>query len=67
MSWIALVQHEADLFVTEALDPFFVPREKWHFHSVDTRNIPLVNVISKVIITPRKRVSKFSFVKNKKK
>ena len=62
----APLQHEADPFLTEALDHFFGPEEKLHFHSVDTRNKPLVSIISKVIDELRKRVSKFVFTKGKK-
>jgi hypothetical protein len=64
--WNAPLQHEADAFLTESLDHFFGLGEKWHFHSVDTKNRPLVSVISKVIDKLRKRVSKFSFMKEKK-
>jgi hypothetical protein len=64
--WNAPLQDEADPFLTEALVHFFGPGEKWHFHSVDSRNIPLVSIISKVIDKLRKRVSKFQFMKEKK-
>ena len=65
--WNAPLQHEADPFLTESLNHFFGPGEKWHFHSVGTRNKRLVNIISKVIDKLRKRLSKFLFMKEKKK
>ena len=64
--WNAPLQHEADAFLAESLDHFFGPGEKWQFHSVDTRNIQRVSVISKVIDKLRKRVSKLSFMNEKK-
>ncbi len=66
LAWNAPLQHEANSFLTEALDHFFGQGENRHFHSVDPRNKPLVSVISKVMDKLRKRVSKFSFMKEKK-
>ncbi len=62
----APLQHEADAFLADSLDHFFGPGEKWHFHPLDPRNTPRVNVVSKMIDKLRKRVSKFSFMKEKK-
>ena len=64
--WNAPLQHEADHFLTESLNHFFGPGEKWHFHSVDPRIRPLASVISKVIDKLRKRVLKFSSMNEKK-
>ncbi len=64
--WNAPLQYETDPFLTEALNHFFGPGKKWHFHSVDTSSRPLVSTISKVIDKLRKRVSKFLYIKEKK-
>jgi hypothetical protein len=61
--WNVPLQHEADAFLAESLDHFFGPGDKWHFHSLDSRNKSLVSVISKVIDKLKKYVSKFSFMK----
>jgi hypothetical protein len=64
--WNAPLLHEADLFISEALDQHFGAEGKWHFYSVDKRSRPLVSRISKVIDRLKKRISKFSFMKAKK-
>ena len=63
--WNAPLQHEADPFLKESLDQHFGP-SKWHFYSVDKKNIPLVIRISKVIDMLKNNLSKFSFMKAKK-
>ena len=64
--WNATLQHEADPFIPEAIDHFFGPGEKLHLHSVDARKRPLVSFIPKVIDKPKKCVTKFIFIKEKK-
>ena len=64
--WNAPLLHEADPFISEALDQHLEEESKWHFYSVDKRSRPLVSRISKVIDMLKKRISKFSFIKAKK-
>jgi hypothetical protein len=64
--WNTPLQHEADLFLKEALDHYFGPGKPWHFYSIDKQNRVLVSKVSKVIDRLRKRLSKFSFMKEKK-
>ena len=64
--WNMPFQHEADLFLKEALDHYFGPGKPWHFYSIDKQNRVLVSKVSKVIDRLRKRLSKFSFMKEKK-
>jgi hypothetical protein len=60
------LQHEADLFLKKALDHYFGPQKPWHFYSIDKQNRVLVSKVSKVIVRLRKRLFKFSFMKEKK-
>ena len=64
--WNMPFQHEADLFLKEALDHYFGPGKPWHFYSIDKQNKVLVSKVSKVIYMMRKRLSNFSFMKEKK-
>jgi hypothetical protein len=64
--WNMPFQHEVDLFLNEALDHYFGTGKPWHFYSIDKQNRVLVSKVSKVIDMMRKRLSKFSFMKEKK-
>ena len=63
--WNVPLQHEADPFLTEALNHYFAKEGRWHFYSTDKTNRPLVNYISKVIDKLKKRLSRFTFMKGK--
>ncbi len=63
--WNAPLKHEADSFLKESMDQHF-GLAKWHFYSVDKKNIPLVSRISKVIDMLKKRLFNVSFMKAKK-
>ena len=60
------LQHEVDLFLKEAMDHHFGPGKPKHLYSIDKQNKVLVSRVSKVIERLRKRLSKFSFMKEKK-
>ncbi len=64
--WNTPLQHEADPFLKGALDHYFGPGNMWHFYSNDKQNIVLVSRFSKVIDKLRKRLSKFSYMIEKK-
>jgi hypothetical protein len=63
--WNVPLQHEADPFLTEALNHYFAKDGRWHFYSTDKTNRPLANYISKVIDKLKKRLSRFTFMKGK--
>ena len=60
------MQREADEFLKERLDHCFGEGKEWHFYSIDKQRRPLVSFMSKVIDRLMKCVSKFHFMKAKK-
>ena len=65
LGWNAPLQKEADPFLKKSLDQHF-GHVKLHFYSIDKKNIPLFNRISKVIDRLKTFLSKFFFIKAKK-